>query len=75
MIDQNYIIQFVIQQIECIKGYFRDGGKCTLCSIGTYSDVNNVVMCTSCPKGQTTAREGSDQSPQCQLGKMSTLLM
>ena len=74
LIDQNYIKQFLLQQIECIKGYFRNGEKCTLCPIGTYSDVNNVETCTSCPEGQTTSQEGSHHSSQCQLGKMSTFV-
>ena len=47
--------------LECGEGYFGNAETCNLCPIGTYSDTDNVDVCTSCPEGLTTFQPGSTQ--------------
>ena len=52
---------------ECYEGYMKDAisGDCIICLKGTYSDTINAASCTSCPDGQTTPGNGSNDAALC----------
>ena len=63
-----WCIIFTCIYLEYSKGYFTDDDKCIPCPNGTYSDTDNVKICTPCPEGLITSQEGSTNSSQCHMG-------
>jgi N-acetylneuraminic acid mutarotase len=51
--------------------YDEGGGECIMCPKGTYSDLNESVVCKTCENGKYNGREGATNCSICEAGKTS----
>ncbi|XP_014661399.1 PREDICTED: uncharacterized protein LOC106804646 [Priapulus caudatus] len=51
--------------VTCPAGTFSEGEQCTPCSIGTYQDGVNQLVCKPCPVGRTTRSMFSKSIDAC----------
>lgn len=61
-------ILFFLVPDGCQPGSWSPNGtpECSLCAVGSYSDVYGAAECKSCPGSQSTVEEGATNFSQCQ---------
>ena len=57
--------KFILAECDLGYGWSLTSDRCSICPIGTYSEIINADSCNTCPGNQTTAQEGSISQSQC----------
>ncbi|XP_020899566.2 signal peptide, CUB and EGF-like domain-containing protein 1, partial [Exaiptasia diaphana] len=80
MLLSNYIAFFLFFQfpfifffflVQCALGTYFNGGKCTMCTAGTYQDKRGQTTCNKCPSGTSSLQGDFVCRDLCPAGTFS----